>query len=114
MGIENRVQSHETAQYLVHSPRFVSTKNSSPTRHQRSPGTTEPWSIYPLRQEDPYAGMDNTPPDMMDYVHDVVQTQSTRENKGTGRTGPLSQEQRQNASEVRKNGACLRCSVMRE
>jgi hypothetical protein len=113
MGIETRVPFHETAQYLVHSPRFVSTKNSSPTRHQRYPGTTEPWSIYPLRQEDPYAGMDNTPPDMMDYVPDVVQPQTTRE-KGVGRTGPLSQEQRQHASEVRKNGACLRCSVMRE
>lgn len=53
--------------------------------------------------------MDVDMQDVPDYTH----SQEPRE-KGSGRTGPLSQTQRQQASDVRRMGACLRCQIMRE
>lgn len=53
--------------------------------------------------------MDTDMHDDSDHTHSL----EGRE-KGGGRTGPLSMAQRQQASDVRRMGACLRCQIMRE
>jgi hypothetical protein len=113
MCVGATVPLHETARYLRCDPQFISAKDPSPTRFPRYPVTEGPWSTLPLRQEDPYGGLDLNLPDAMDYEEDSSPLQRTRE-RGGGRKGPLLPHQRQHASEVRKNGACLRCSIMRE
>ena len=114
MGIGSHAPSHETAQYVAHSPRFISTKTPSPTRLQTYPGINGSWSTYPLRSEDPYINMEERSPSLpMEGVRYSSRSPATH-GKGGGRTGPLSQAQRQQASDVRRKGACLRCTVMRE
>ncbi|KIW72433.1 hypothetical protein, variant [Phialophora macrospora] len=113
LGIESRALLHETSHHLYQSPQFITAQDPSPTENQRYPGTTGPWSTYPLRCEDQYINMEEGPPISMEFVQGTSRSLQGRE-KGGGRIGPLSQVQRQQASDVRKRGACLRCTIMRE
>ena len=113
LGIATGASLHETSPHLYHNPQFITPQGPSPTRHQRYPGTTEPWSVLPFRHEEPYVNMGRSPPVEMEIVQETPRSPPGRE-KGGGRTGPLSLAQRQQASDVRKRGACLRCTIMRE
>ena len=102
---------HETAAHIAHSPRFISTKNPSPTRLQRFPGTSESWNPYPMRSENQYVMEKNSPTPMEGVQYTGL---SPATHGRSGRSGPLSHDQRKEANDVRKKGACLRCIVMKE
>ena len=112
-GIDSRASIQETSTHLYHDPRFITPQDPSPTRHQRYPVTAQPWSVLPFRHEDQYINVGGSPPFVMEFVQETPRSPQGRE-RGGGRTGPLSPIQRQQASDVRKKGACLRCTIMRE
>ncbi|KIX00266.1 uncharacterized protein Z518_10405 [Rhinocladiella mackenziei CBS 650.93] len=113
VGIDVRAPYVETQRYL-RIPQFISQRGPSPSSYQRYPCSNEPWNPYPFRHEDLSSNTVTTPPSAMDMdVHPSSSSPISRE-RGGGRTGPLSQTARQQASDVRRMGACLRCTIMRE
>ncbi|EXJ96361.1 hypothetical protein A1O1_01487 [Capronia coronata CBS 617.96] len=114
VGIGDPTLAYYPPDYL-RPPQFVSPRDLSPGDHQRYPQTAEPWSTLPFRHEDhwfnghAYRGKSET----MDSVLGMTTSQARRDRGGV-RTGPLSMEQRQHASDVRREGACLRCIIMKE
>lgn len=113
LGIDVRFSSAETQQYVGNQPQYVSDRGFSPIIHQRYPHMAGPWAPLPFRHEDLYVGEDGAGPARNETVPEDAQTQSSREKRG-GRTRPLSSAARKEASEVRRMGACLRCTIMRE
>jgi hypothetical protein len=118
LGIAQRAPLHETSPHLYQQPYFLTAQEPSPTRHQRYPGIEGPWSTYPMRHEETYI-LEPDLPNTMDVDSPPSATSSVRGGSraggsGGGRTGPLKPAQRQSTSEVRKRGACLRCTIMRE
>ncbi|KIW17785.1 hypothetical protein PV08_04980 [Exophiala spinifera] len=113
LGIDVRFSSAETQQYVGSQPQYVSDRGFSPTTHQRYPHMAGPWAPLPFRHEDLYMGEEGAGPVREEVVPEDAQTQSSREKRG-GRTRPLSPSARKEASDVRRVGACLRCTIMRE
>lgn len=109
-GIDDRFSPNQTAQLVQQpGPKFIYYPNPSPTNYRRARQNNEPWNAVQSYPPAKVPSMDVDMQDVPDYAH----SQEGRE-KGSGRTGPLSQAQRQQASEVRRMGACLRCQIMRE
>ncbi|KAI1614318.1 hypothetical protein EDD36DRAFT_223001 [Exophiala viscosa] len=109
IGIDSRALTDDTQQFLITSPVYVSHSAPSSSSQQRYPRTHGPWAPQFLRQEDPFLMEDP-----MEGLQEAVPGQDARERAGGGRTGPLSPTGRTQASEVRRLGACLRCTIMRE
>ncbi|KIW98788.1 uncharacterized protein Z519_00451 [Cladophialophora bantiana CBS 173.52] len=115
LGIDTPAPLAETSRYLFPSPQFLSPQNPSPGPYPRFPGRTDPWNTFPFRHENQYVNMGTSSP--VPTVQADCRSLSSRERGGGGgggRTGPLNPTQRQQASDVRRRGACLRCAVMRE
>ncbi|KEF51405.1 uncharacterized protein A1O9_12554, partial [Exophiala aquamarina CBS 119918] len=109
-GIDDRFSPSQTAQLVQQpGPKFIPYPNPPPTNYRRARQNNEPWNPVQYYPSAKVPSMDVDMQDVPDYAH----SQEGRE-KGSGRTGPLSQAQRQQASEVRRMGACLRCQIMRE
>ncbi|KAK5273266.1 hypothetical protein LTR99_002656 [Exophiala xenobiotica] len=113
LGIDLRLSNAQTQQYVGLPTQYVSDRGPSPTSHQRYPHSNEPWAPYPFRHEDLYLSEEEAHPAPGQQLQDDVQTQSSRERRG-GRSKPLSPAARKEASDVRRMGACLRCTIMRE
>ncbi len=113
LGIDLRLPNAQTRQYVGLPTQYVSDRGPSPTSHQRYPHSNEPWAPYPFRHEDLYLSEEETHRASGQQIQEDVQTQNSRERRG-GRTRPLSPAARKEASDVRRMGACLRCTIMRE
>lgn len=114
LGIDVRSLASYSPDYLQR-PQFVSERSSSPSNHRRQRPTTEPWSTLPLPLADGRhdGNTDTHAADAMDIFSEVTRSPTGRE-RPRGRTRPLSPEERKHAMNVRKEGACLRCTIMKE
>lgn len=110
IGIESRVSNDDTQQYLGAPPEYLSHRGPLTINQQRLPRTHGPWAPLPFRFEEHYLNTDDT----MEGVQDAIPAPEARERGGGGRTGPLSPIGRRQAGDVRRLGACLRCTIMRE
>lgn len=110
IGIDNRFSAADTNRLIQQpEPKFIPPQSQLPSNYPQSRRTNEPWSPVQYQPPTKSSSMDTEMPDVPDHTH----SQDGREKAG-GRTGPLSQTQRQQASEVRRKGACLRCQIMKE
>ncbi|KAL2427402.1 hypothetical protein ABEF95_012796 [Exophiala dermatitidis] len=114
LGIDVRSLASYSPDYLQR-PQFVPERSSSPSNHRRQRPTTEPWSTLPLPLADGRhdGNTDTHAADAMDIFSEVTRSPTGRE-RPRGRTRPLSPEERKHAMNVRKEGACLRCTIMKE
>ncbi|KAK5050986.1 hypothetical protein LTR84_003545 [Exophiala bonariae] len=110
VGIDKRYSAADTTRLVQQlEPKFIPPHNQLPSNYPKSRRNNEPWTPVQYQPPTKSSSMDTDMHDVPDHTH----SQDGRE-KGGGRIGPLSQIQRQQASEVRRKGACLRCQIMRE